>query len=259
MCRRIFSSFLLTAVFLPLGGFCQTPRRDPAAIAAVEQATAALGGRTAVTKLTDCTAYGTIQPAPNSSATSGNFVWKSAGAEFRHDFSDGTSTQTLVSGHGHPVVSLSGKNRRLLRHVAQALPPLYLPALVLVSQVDNPSYSLKFIGLTAVSGQPAIHIRTSLGSDPVSAALTPQDWYFDATSGMPLSVEYRVPDSLNAEKWEPGAAEFSDFRPINGMAVPFRILIYEGPVQVSVVTLASVTFNAGVNPADFAAPTGGAQ
>jgi len=234
------------------------PTRDAGALLAVSQAVGALGGST-VAQIADCIVYGTIQPINNSSARAGNFVWKTSGAEFHREFSDGTATQILVSGHGHPSLSENGKTSRLLRHVAQAIPPLYLPALVLAGQANDPRYTLTFLGPAAASGQAAIRLHTSLDSDAVSALVTPQEWYLDATTGLPLRVEYRVPDSLDAGKWEVGAVDFSDYRRVAGVSVPFRMLVYEDLQPTSVVTLTSVTFNTGLSPADFDAPTGGAQ
>ena len=49
----------------------------------------------------------------------------------------------------------------------------------------------------AVNSVAAIHIQSALVADPVTSAVSVQDWYFDPNSGLPLRVDYRVVNSGN--------------------------------------------------------------
>jgi len=71
---------------------------------------------------------------------------------------------------------------------------------------------------------------------------TPQDWYFDSMTGLPLRVEFQIPTSENANDSLPASMDFSNFQTVTGVLVPFQLRITEGPV-ILVSTVTSATFN----------------
>jgi len=76
---------------------------------------------------------------------------------------------------------------------------------------------------------------------------------------LPLRVEHRLPDNLRPEIFTAAAEEFSDFRAVAGVLVPFRAVSYEDGAQVAVVAVSSVTFDSGIPSGLFDLPAGGGQ
>jgi hypothetical protein len=245
--------FLTLLVLVNVAAFEDQPRRDPQAVAVLQQAVAVLGGEAAYAQVRDAVTTGMIGAAPGSSARTGSFVWKVAGEEFRREFRSGSSEAVTVSGSGSPTHTRDGKSKRIAYHVVLASPPLHLPGLVLYRQLASREYSMKFIGTETVAGRAAVHIQTCLERTEVSTLITVQEWFFDAATGLPLRVEFRIPDTKIASDYIEAAAEFSDFRAVNGLLLPFRITSYHDKQLWTVAQVGSVAVNAGVNPAEFAA------
>src|SRR5712692_89074 len=235
------------------------PVRDPAAVAAMQRALAALGGSGVLGQVSDCIAQGTIQVPPGSALTGGNFVWKNAGEEFRYEYPTPFGTEVFTSGHGRPGISTSLKATALHGHMALASFPPHLPGVVLLKELLDPSYALTVMAPALVAGRQAIRVRTCLDSDPATAAVTPQEWLFDASTGLPMRVEYRWPDNFNAERFLNVSADLGDYHLVAGILVPFRIAHYVQSEQVATFIFSSVTLNNGLSPTDFDFPTGGVK
>ena len=235
------------------------PVRDPAAIALLQKAIATLGGQAVASQVTDSVTTGTIDPPPGSKAETRTFVWKVAGEEFRREFQGSAGSEVFVSGHGKPEGDRAGKGRRVMQHVAQASPPLHLPALVLLQQLANNDYSLTVVGNATVQGQPTTVVKSVLQSDVVTRAVTPQRWFLDPQTGLPLRVEYRLPDNENALHTTDASVEFGDYRSIQGTMVPFRMLVTQSGSGPWTVTVLSVAFNTNISPTEFDAVKEGDQ
>lgn len=257
--------FLLVSVLLfPIpAGAQQTgqraPQRDAQAVAVLQRAIAAMGGAAAVGQITDAVVAGSVEPASGSSVNSGSFKWESSGSEFRYEKQSASSDLVLVSGHGHPARIRNGTATGLLSHTALANTPLHFPALVLAGVIANQGYSITLIGNTSVNGAPATKVHISFDSDLIHALVTPQDWYFDATTGIPVRVEHRLPDERRAEIYVTAAEEFGNYRIVAGVVMPYKISSYEEGQLLAVETMNSVEFNTGINPSEFDAPAGGAR
>ena len=255
---------LFVALFLPVLGHSQKPeqppvQRDPQALAILQNSIAAMGGLAAAAQVTDTVVMGNVQPAASSSVKPGTFTWKTAGPDFRYEKQSATASQVFVSGHGQPASIRGGAVTSFKPHITLANPPLHLPALFLTTVLGNKQYSVNFVGKADVNGAPAVKVRISLDTDPLSSLVTPQDWYFDAASAIPLRVEHRLPDNRRPENFVLAADEFADFRVVAGLLVPFKITSYEEGKLVAVETVTAVSFNNGLTSSEFDAPTGGAQ
>jgi len=137
--------------------------------------------------------------------------------------------------------------------------PYHLPALVLTQELQDSRYSVKFVQDDSATKLQAIHVRISLDADPVSARVSPQDWYFSATSGLPVRVAYRQPENLHADKYIEDTEEFFDFQTVDGIMVPSRIVLYENRSIVGTAFISSVKFNTGLSSSQFDLSVGGAQ
>jgi hypothetical protein len=251
--------FLSLLVFVSAAVAQDPPRRDPEAIAVIEKAVASMGGTAAAASVTDTIVTGTIAPASGSAVKGGGFTWKTSGSNFRYEVQSGTSSLVLVSGQDGAAVTRNGTSSALSPHMAQASPPLHLPGLILARVLDSKDYTVILVGKDEVNGVAATKIRISLDTDLISSLVTPQDWYFDMATGLPLRVENRLPDQRHPENYATAAEEFSDFRIVSGLLAPFRIKTYEEGKFLAEAAIAAVVFNSGVALTEFRNPVGGAR
>ena len=246
---------LLAAAAIPVGQAAATPStattlavQDPQAIAVLQHAVSALGGQIAIGLVLDSVTKGTLTRPAGIIGAAGDFTWETSGDEFRYEHA---GSPVLVSGHGRPALVSSGKAANLLGHVIVANFTMHLPAMVLWKRLQDPSYSMIVLADGEVNGRPVARVRLKSESDALTRELTSQLWFFDKISGLPLRVEYRLADVHNASKQSIGAVEFSGFRAVSGVLVPFGITRYVDGRQMASITLTSVAFNQGVAATDF--------
>lgn len=260
MRRRLFLSIscVLCTLFFssPFSAQRRLPQRDADALAAIQRAVLAMGGA-AIQQVQDSVFQGTLGAVEGSSMTSGDFTWKNSGTEFRYENPGRSGRGTLVSGRGRPGIVGPSGTTRLNAHMAEANLPAHLAPLVLLKTLADVRHRLIFVGNEALNGAAVIHVRSSLEADEVSAATTVRDWFFDAATGLPVRVEYRLPANSNALEHMPAAVELSDFRFVSGIAVPFQITVYHNGQRLGVARISSVVFNTGISPSDFDLAGGG--
>jgi hypothetical protein len=233
-----------------------TPVQDAQAVAAIQSAIAAMGGATAIAAIQSSVAQGTSVATPDDGSGTRNFTWSHSGQDFRYENDAASGSHIFVSNSGSPCDIEGNTVVASARHVARANLPFHLPAVVLFNELSNPNYTLTYIGVAPLNGTSAVHIQTADNSDSVGQLVTPQDWYFDPTTGLPLSVQYRIPSAGSAQNWQPGSISFANFQPVNGVLVPFQLTIQEGPAAVPpvVATISSVTLNAPISSTQCVAP-----
>ena len=265
--RLLLPVFLLAFAFPTLAQQSSTPTaplqptRDAQAVTVVQQSIMAMGGAAALGQVQNSVITATIvNPAVQESAPQGtteSFTWTYAGSEFRLEDSGTTGAHVLVSSGGSPQDYHDGAWYVSPISVRTNL-PYHVPALALFGETQNSGYSFVFIGSTTINGKTATHIQTRDDSDATGHLFTPQDWYFDPATALPLRVEYQIPMSLNPSDSYRASMDFSNFQAVSGILIPFQLSIAEGPVSMtSMVT--SATFNTAVNSSVFAPSTGGAQ
>jgi hypothetical protein len=132
--------------------------------------------------------------------------------------------------------------------VARANLPFYLPPYVLFQELNNPIYTLKYVGPVQLNGNQVIQVHISDDSDPVGTQVTPQEWYFDPVSFLPVRVQFREPANEN----------MSQFTLFDAVLAPATISYSNGVVSET-ITIGAVTFNSGVSQSVFDPPQGGQQ
>ena len=231
------------------------PIREAAALQIIRTALSSLGGGSAIPS------DWIIQGASQSTGTTRpptTFVWKGSGEEFRVELQGPSYSRVFVSGHGAPVVRENDKTSGVPYHVARAHRPFYLPAIVLWAEINDPNLTVRAGTPTPVSGVAALHVRISDESDEVGSWVTPQDWYFDPATSLPLRVKYRIPSPRNAKDFDEVTVDFGDFRPTAAMMLPYR-LVYSVEGHSLTATISSATFNTGLPAPEFDLSAGGAQ
>jgi hypothetical protein len=231
----------------------EPPTRDGGAIEIVQRAISSLGATNSLTAVQDCVLSGVSESDSNPDSRT-DFTWTVAGDEFRFDVKRAGGSGFFLSGHGRPANVFNGKLTAVNYHVAKANLPYFLPGLLLSRELSNPNFSVKYLGPSSVGGKQAKHVQLSDGSGKLEFLISPQDWYFDPSSGLPLRVEFRIPTNENAADWIKGVYDFSNFQPVTGMLIPFQILFSRERMLPHVITFNSVVFNTGISPSIFDAP-----
>jgi hypothetical protein len=226
-------------------------QHDSAAIAVLNQAQSAMGATSILSQFTSAECTGSIQAVNGSTSPSGTFVWKH---QFRAEFTSNGQTQILVSGPSGPALSTNGTLRSLPSQVTLAMYPIHLPAIVIGVFLANQNYIITLGSPKQINSTTANHVIVSIGTDTVSQAQTPEDWYFDPTTGLPIRVEYRVADATDASQYTTAAADFSNYEAATGVLVPLSITNTEDGVAVTTTTLDPVQWNYPVVSSDFTLP-----
>ncbi len=233
------------------------PERDSAAISTLQNAITALGGANVIGSIQDCILTGSFQYSDGSTK---NFNWTIAGVEFRRelDFPNG-GTSVFYSGHGSPAWTRNGTTSGLHYHVARANAPLYLPPYVLFQELNNSVYTLKYVGTVQLNGKNAVQVHISDDSDALGTLVTPQEWYFDPVSFLPLEVQFRQPSNENAADYTNAVFAFAPFAAVSGILVPTTITYSQDNAPNMMITIGSVTLDSGVSQNVFNPPQGGGQ
>ncbi len=238
------------------------PVRDPQAVAIVQKAIGVTGGGAAGTIL-NAQVEGTLAPTAGSEVPSATFTWlddfSGATFEFRYETDRADVTRIEVSGHGSPAGQQNTTVYPLRPHVMYTALPYHLPAVLLARELANADYSIQMGGSLTVEGGPAVQVIIKTNTDPLARALSEQRWYFDAASGLPLRIEYRLPSTVYPDEWMPGAVELSKYQVVSGVAVPFQITDFENGAATSIATISSVKFNVITASSMFDLSSGGAQ
>ncbi|HEY6466710.1 MAG TPA: hypothetical protein VIY69_12005 [Candidatus Acidoferrales bacterium] len=249
-----------TAVQLPpwLEGASGPPQRDAQALTAVQASLNAMGGIANIAALQTCV----INIQADESAIGravGPLVLTVSGSQFRSDFQGPNGTVTLSTGGGTPFRVSKGKAVKVASHVTQAW---FWPALVaseLAAEFQNPNYSFVYKGNSSVDGTSVIVVSTILQSSRINSFVTPQNWYFDSSTALPVRVEYRLPDNKRPDLAQAGAADLSKYQNIGGILFPFQAVLWIGSKADGTRTIVSIEPNPAVTASDFAAPAGGLQ
>ena len=230
------------------------PVRDAQAVAAIQHSIVALGGAVNL-QVYNAVVQGTIHDVSSHPNLTATFVWKDdwsgSRPEFRRETHQGDLTDIFASGGGKPGNSHNGQTTAVPFYAAYSCAAFHLPGIVLAVELADTRYSFSFMGDASVDGAPAVEVQTSLTTHPVTEALTTQNWYFDAKSGLPLRVEYRVTSTLHIMKYKTVSIDFSNFSSVSGVLLPLQMREHGLAGETDIVTVTSVVLNSGVSPADF--------
>lgn len=227
------------------------PTRDPDAVLAIRQAIMAMGGEGTVALIRDAVTQGEFEEEWAGSTIKCTFIWKNAGKEFRYETTRNGETQVFVSDGGNPRVRAGGNTTRLNGHTTMYHIPPHLAAWALLDRLRAGRMSVALLEPTSASGKQVIRVLVHEKGDAVVEKISNQVWSFDATTGLPLQVEYELPDDTNANRTVSVRDEFSDFRNISGVVVPFRIVSRVGMTRPKTIRITAVTLNAGIGANDF--------
>ena len=226
--------------------------RDPQALDVVQKAITVMGGP-AVAAVQDCTIQAQSDALPGTPATSGTMTWKLAGSEFRIDAPIPNGTASVMTGHGKPGM-INGAATALQSYVTEAMFVPVAIAPVLAQELANPKMSLRFKDNETLGTVSVAVVTTALETDYPDNVVTPQTWYFDTSTGLPVRVEFRAPDIHDPLNFIPTAVDLSNFQLISGVAYPFKVVSSVDSQTQVVFIVQSVVVDSGIAPSTFDGP-----
>jgi hypothetical protein len=254
----------------PQQGSTPGPTRDSNAIAALNQALRVAGGAIAIGTINDYTASGNVTYHMGQDVQ-GTVTIKGLGLQqFRVDASLPNGTRThVMSGGRTQIKAEDGKISSLPLQAptpgkdpspipsSDAFPyqppkfpgSIAVPLLQLAAVVGDPSFSISFKGTVEVEGHSVLDIQVHPhwpGSiDPMSEYHT-SDFFVDPSTFQLVMVQDTVPKHVLHQIW------YSDYRPVNGILVPFAISEQMGGQTTWTIQLDQIGFNGGLQDSNFA-------
>jgi hypothetical protein len=237
----------------PRGYVPPKPVRDAEAISVVAASLASMGSAANIAQSTHWIVQ--VQVTGAGQFTSASVRWKGNGSGIRIERSTDQGPTVLVSGHGKAEsISPNGKVQNLQFHVIRSLlfPPLV--AVTLLKDFQDTNYSLEYAGTATVNSATAIVVKTSYNATYVGSQVTPQTWYFDTKTGLPLRVEYRSPDIRVPEKQKVIRVDLSDYQAISGVLYPLQAVSFVDGQQMNIASVQSIDTSTAIADGDFDPP-----
>ena len=261
--RSLLFLFFLGCMFsAPLIGpqaAAQTVQRDPQAVGILSQALSAAGGVAPLSAIQDFTASGTITYYWAGKEVQGSVTTRGRGTgQFRLDASlpNGVRSWAVNNGTGS-VKEVDGTTTPIQYHNTINFGSLTFPFKYLVTALQDTSTSISYLGLVTTDGRQAYHIRLrkvfAPNADPngIRSKLTTRDFFIDAGTFYVLSTLDMVHPKNRSTEDRPHEMHFSDYRPVNGILVPFSVTEKGGGQRLSTIQFNQISFNTGLRDTDF--------
>jgi hypothetical protein len=261
-CSPLFLLVFVTSHFLFSQN--QAPVSDPHAVALATRAVTALTGGTAVSDVT-LTGNATWIAGSDLETGSANLQAKGTG-ESRVDLnlSDGTRTEIRNDTGSYPQgasVINGGDQQAWPAHNCWINASWFFPALSFLNTAADPSLIFSYIGEENRGGAKVEHLqvyRYLAAQRPASISLTQRvsttDFYLDSSSLLPVAVTFNTHASDDAFTNIALEIDFSKYRQVGGVQVPFHIqkLVWGG-LAVD-ITVQTVALNSGLSDGLFSIP-----
>lgn len=231
--------------------------------ALAQRAAAAL---TPYTAASDVTITGTVNRTIGSSSETGNFTLKALGTDnsrFDLVLSEGTRSEVFykssVSYAPSGVwIGTNGISHPIASHNCLAGRTWFFPALSILAEFSNPNIFVTYVGAETRNEAPVLHLRYSFPiaiADKHSAAVQSQlsvtDVYLDPSSYLTVSISFNVHPDDNMLVNIPVEIDFSDYRVVEGVQVPFKIERYLNGTLMFDFNVQSVSINTGLSSSEF--------
>lgn len=275
----LLSAFILISILVtsrvtlrirPAKVQAQTPStlmRDSAAVTLAAKSLQALTGGT---PLTDISLQGTATYTAGSDIETGTVTLLASGnlaSRINLSLTDGQRTEIRNGAQGD-WIGPDGVEHSMATHNCWPDADWFYPGLSFQALNSDAGLGMSYIGLETKNGLAVQHIRlfrvvpSSSGVPQATIlALSTEDLYLDASSYLPLFLDFNThPDSAFNRDFSVEVA-FSDYQQMSGIMVPVRIQKHLNGALVLDLTVTSVTVNSGLPASDFAITdtTGGAQ
>jgi len=257
---------------------------DPQATAILQQSLAA---QTGGAPITDVTLTGSARRIAGSDDETGTATLKATAAgDSRVDLRFPSGNRLEIRNHAalplpgslppgvpasvaqtaQPVGAWSGPDGVLHATAGQNLmndATWFLPSSTLGKLVSAPPqvWLLSYVGSETRDGQSVVHVSASLSVAPSSNTppriasliqhLSQMDIFLDSGTLLPVALTFNTHPDNDALVDIPAEIHFSDYRPMSGVRVPFRVQKYLNNGLVLDLQFANVSVNSGLSAAAF--------
>jgi hypothetical protein len=234
-----------------------TPLSDPQALSLAQKSVAALTGNASVVDARLQTSVISIFGADSETGT-GLFQAKGTG-ESRVDLNLNEETRSDVRNFVNGVPGGAWKrdadtSKTYAYHNCWTDATWFFPAFSSLAQTGNPNFIFSYLGQQQHGRVNTEHLRVyQLGLGPIPQ-LSTMDFYLDAVSLLPLAVAFKVHPDNDLLTDIPIEINFANYRPVNGIQVPFRFQrMFNGSVILD-VTVTNIFLNTGLSDSTFSLP-----
>jgi hypothetical protein len=241
-----FAAVLSLALLLTSFASAQS---NPLAIQYAQQAIAALTGGTSVT---DVTVTGTVTWTSGSDNETGTVTLYGKGQyESRIDLVlTGGNRSEIVNGTNAPQAEWTDSSGNTHLYAAQNCVTdavWFFPVFSSLAFGGNSNQVLTYVGLETLNGVSVQH----LNSVWYGLALTSMDFYLDATTFLPVQINFNAHPDSDAGTNIPVQVLFSNYQTVNGLQLPYTIQkTFNGTVLLS-AQLTNVSVNSGLSDSLF--------
>lgn len=237
------------------------PASDPQAVALIGAAENAVNGRGGGLALSDLTLNATASWFADGADHSGTAVLKVKGAtQSRLDLVGDSSRSEIRNDsliEAGQWIGVDGQRHWMAPHNCWVSAGALVPQALLQSTARVPGISA-YIGRETLNGVAVDHIqfgRTFNFPDSfvnaLAANLSRIQIYLDATSHLPVSVNFTQQLDNDLRRSIPVEIHFSDYRSVNGIFIPFRIERRIGAISLQ-LSVTDAQVNSGLRDSDFA-------
>jgi hypothetical protein len=235
------------------------PDRDPQALAVLTKCVIATGGAQALGNLKDYTGKGNITYFWAGQEVNGAVTVQSARPDqFRLDanLAQGTRSWVINGGQGS-IKDADGKQSTIPTFNGLALGSLTLPYSTLLQSLSDSSVTVNSLGDQIVAGKQVIRVRIQHNFlsdlDPTGdwSRWSAREFLIDAFTFQIAGTRAVLHSNDSSTREHTQEILFSDYRSVNGIAVPFSIVETIGGQKTWAIQLDSVNFNTGLTDTNF--------
>lgn len=262
-------SFLLSASAI-LAQQSPNPTTAPRDAQAVLIASQSLQALTSNTSVTDISLQGTATYTAGSDIETGTVTLLASGnlaSRMNLNLTGGQRAEIRNGAQGD-WIGPDGTEHSMATHNCWPDADWFYSGLSFQALNSDPGLGMSYIGLESKNGLAVQHIRlfrvvpSSSGvPQPTVLALSTEDLYLDASSYLPLFLDFNThPDDAFNRDFSVEVA-FSDYQQMSGIMIPVRIQKHLNGALVLDLTVTSATINSGLPASDFSVTdtTGGVQ
>lgn len=233
------------------------PQRDPQAVALLQQSVSVMG-----VPPSDSTATGNVITVAGSLTQQGSVTILTRGsAQSSIQFQMPNNPWTVVFSNGQANKVETAQTTVYPFELAASSQCLYFPLPFLSGILNNPDYSIQYVGQETVGSSSANHIvvQNTFNSTPTYQFLSPftlADIWIDASSALPIKIGMIRREGGGSAPRIPISVSYSNYQLVSGVRYPFAIQELYTDTLWATTTIQSVTFNTGLTDNNFSVALG---
>jgi hypothetical protein len=267
--KRTFLALLIVPLLGPVllnsatqeGTTGQSAAKSASAMQAIVQVLAATGWIPAAVPMT-IVASGTLTRGGDQPQVSSFTLKQRGGSQHRFELQDnGATTTTIVNGLAGMILFSDGTRQRLPPHLAVSIQSPAFPFLTDLLNTSDLDVKVDDLGTDTVDGVPCLGVliaRRAKSGDPLGPTrdlAAPLKIWVSQQTALPVRIDFIRLALDNQYLAMHFSRSFSDYRPVNGVAVPFtQEERFEGQSMYR-IQFTTVQFGAAIPDTDFAPPT----